>query len=116
MSSEVVLLEDLPAELGSRVKAATAHAQYRHIDRRGRPSQEEEEYEVFALAGDRFVHMVLSLRPEGSVDESTETFLPDQIQRVSVQGERAIIEVIDAAGPRPIAVPLGMATALARSG
>lgn len=116
VSPEVVSLEDLPAELQSRVNAATAHAQYRHIDRRGRPGEEAEEYEVFALAGDRFVHTVLSLRPEGSVDEATETFLPDQILRVGVQGERAIIEVIDAAGQRQIAAPPGMATVLAGSG
>jgi hypothetical protein len=115
MAPEAVPLEDLPSELRSRVRAATAHAQYRHIDRRQRPGEEAEEYEVFAVAGDRFVHMVLALRPEGSVDEATDTFLRDEIVSVGTEGERAVIEVLDAGVERSITAPPEVAAALART-
>jgi hypothetical protein len=113
-SDDVVSLEDLPEELRSRVRAATAHAQHRSIAvrDRGGESGAKEEYEVHALAGDRFVHMVLALRRDGSVEEATETVLRDQILRVAIEGDRGSIEVDDPTGRRSIPVPVGIATAL----
>jgi hypothetical protein len=118
VAPDVVSLEDLPGELRSRVTAATAHAPHRSIavrDRGGEPGAKEE-YEVHALDGDRFVHMVLAVRPDGSVEEATETLLRDQILRVGIEGDRATIEVDDATGRRSIAVPVAIATALEGTG
>jgi hypothetical protein len=114
VAPDVVSLEDLPEELRARVMAATAHAQHRSIAVRdpGGDSGAQEEYEVHALDGDRFVHMVLALRPDGSVEEATETLLRDQILRVGIEGDRATIEVDDATGRRSIAVPVAIATAV----
>jgi HAD superfamily hydrolase (TIGR01509 family) len=104
-----VSLEQLPAELRARVEAATAHAACRVIHRRG-----SERFEVHALAGDRFVHMELALRPSGSVDESTETYLKDQIV-VADDGPPATIEVHDAGGRRILSVPLEVQAAITAS-
>jgi hypothetical protein len=114
MAPDLVSLEDLPEELGSRVTAATAHAQHRSIAvrDRGGESAATEEYEVHALAGDRLVHMVLALRLDGSVEEATETLLRDQILRVAIEDDRATIEVDNPTGCRSIPVPVGIATAL----
>lgn len=107
-----VSLEDLPAELRSRVLAATAHAQYRDIDRREGEQGRDEEYEVYALAGDRFVHMRLALRPDGSVAEATETLLRNQIVNVLTGENQASLEVRDETGLRRVSVPLGFVAAL----
>jgi hypothetical protein len=56
--------------------------------------------------------MVLALRPDGSVEETTETLLRDQILRVAIEGDRATLEVDDPTGRRSIPVPVGTATAL----
>lgn len=79
----VVALEDLPAEVASRVRAATAHARYRRIVRRRPGRGGSLEYRVDALAGDRGVHMVVGLRDDGSVAETTETFLRGKVLRSS---------------------------------
>ena len=107
-----VLLEDLPHELRSRIEAATAHSQRRLLERRPSQQAPEEEYRVYALTSDRVVHMVLSLRPDGSVDEATETFLRGQITRVEIQGDEASLEVMTPDGRRSIAVPAMVATDL----
>ena len=113
MAQDFVDVEDLPPELRSRVAAASAHAQYRVIDR-CRPGDQagSDEYEVYALAGDRVVHMRLSMRPDGSVAEATETFLRQEILRVDMAGEHAAVEVENAGGQRTIPIPMGLAATL----
>jgi hypothetical protein len=101
-------LEELHPELRSRVLAATAHAEHRLITG---PSAEGE-YEVHALIGDRFVHMLLSMHPSGSVNETTETLLRRQILHVAVAGDKGRLEVEDADGRLTIMVPSELARAL----
>jgi hypothetical protein len=109
-----VALETLHPELSSRILAATAHAQPRVIHRReGAAEAGIDEYEVHALAGDRLVQMVLSLRPDGSVAEATETFLlEDEIVDLVIEADHATIEVEGPSGRQAIAVPLELAQAL----
>lgn len=105
-------VDDLPAELRSRVMAATANAQYRLV-RRGAV---ENAYGVYAVAGDRFVVMLLALRPGGSVDEATDTFLLNAIADVQVHGDEATIDVRDGGRDRQIVVPAEIAGALRQAG
>lgn len=113
MTADAVSLEDLPAELRSRVMAATAHAEHRLVLRSpGGEDPPGEGYRIYALTGDRFVHMVLALRPDGSVEETTQTVLRNQILRMVLEDDHATIEVEDAAGRRSITIPIDTATAL----
>ena len=114
MSSELVPLDALHPELRSRVMAATAHARPRVIRRRETLAENvpRDEYEVYALAGDRFVYMVLSLRADGSVGESTRTFLPREIADVTIEDDEATVEVEGPSGRQSIAVPVEVAQAL----
>lgn len=111
---EFVALEALHPELGSRVMAATAHARPRVIRRRAALGEEvlRDEYEVYALAGDRLVCMVLSLRTEGSVAETTRTFLLHEITAITNQDDEAIVEVNGPSGRQSITVPAEVARAL----
>jgi uncharacterized protein (DUF2267 family) len=106
-----VAADELPAELRSRVMAATGNAEIRVIERRRRSGQDAggDDYQVYALAGDRFVHMRLGLRPDGSVDETTETLLPDEIHGVEIEARGAIIRDRT---DRSIAVPDRVAVAV----
>ena len=92
--------------------AATANAQYRLV-RRGAV---ENAYGVYAVAGDRFVVMLLALRPGGSVDEATDTFLLNAIADVQVHGDEATIDVRDGGRDRQIVVPAEIAAALRQAG
>lgn len=105
--------EDLPAELQSRVMAAMANPEIRVIQRHRRAEEpaRQDEYEVYGLAGDRFVHMRLRLRPDGSVDEITETLLLHEIGAVEVATDRAAIRD---RGERSIPVPVEVAVAVAK--
>lgn len=103
-------LDQLPAELRSRVEAATAHASYRMIRQ-----TDTQAFEVYALAGDRVVHMVLGLRPSGSVDEMTETFVRHQVLGVVLSGDQATVHMRDEAGQRSVTVPLALGEVLAGS-
>jgi hypothetical protein len=108
-----VALETLHPELSSRILAATAHAEPRVIHRRESVAEAGiEEYEVHALAGDRVVQMVLSLRPDGSVAETTETFLQGEIADLVIETDHATIEVDGPSGRQAIAVPVELARAL----
>jgi hypothetical protein len=103
----------LHPELSSRVLAATAHADHRTIRRRDSLAEHgTDEYDVYALCGDRFVWMVLSLRPDGSVAEATHTFVDHEITDVAVHGEHGMVDVDSPSGPHRIAVPLDVAEAL----
>jgi hypothetical protein len=88
-----------PCRAAGAGRTATAHAACRVI----RP-REGKRFEAYAPAGDRFVHMDLSLRPSGSVEEATETYLKDQIVVVN-DGPQAAIEVHHADGRRFLSVP-----------
>jgi hypothetical protein len=94
--------------------AATAHAHHRFVGRRPPSDLSGEEYEVYALAGDRFIHMTLSLRADGSVAEATETFLRNEIGDVkSVWLGQGAVEVRgDASDRRWITVPADVALIL----
>ncbi len=63
------------------------------------------------MAGDRFVHMVLALRSDGSVAEETETLLRHQIGEVVLGDHQATIEVHENSGRRRIRVPLAIVPA-----
>ena len=107
-----VALETLHPELSSRILAATAHARPRVIHRRETAEPGADEYEVHALAGDRLVQMVLSLRPDGSVDETTQSFLEDEIADLVVEADRATIEVDGPSGRQSLDIPVELAQAL----
>lgn len=115
-AGSAVPLEELPAELRSRVMAATAHARHRCVERRTRQEGPDGSYEVYAIAGDRFVHMVLAVRPDGSVAEETETLLRHQIVEVALGDDQATLEVHEGTGPRRIPVPLEIVPALTENG
>ena len=103
--------DDLPSELRSRVMAATGNAELRVVERRHRTGEDPDEpgYEVYALAGDRFIHMALGFRSDGSVDEVTDTLLPEQIRGVDIAEGVAIVR--DRTG-RSIPVPASLAVAV----
>jgi hypothetical protein len=112
-----VALETLHPELSSRILAATAHARPLVIRRRENAAEGgTDEYEVHALAGDRVVQMVLSLRPDGSVAETTETFLEDEIADLVIEADHATIEVEGPSGRQAIAIPVELAQALMGKG
>jgi hypothetical protein len=56
--------------------------------------------------------MVLSLRADGSVAETTRTFLPHEIADVTIEKDEATLEVEGPSGRQSIAVPAEAARAL----
>lgn len=108
---ETVPLAKIPAEVRSRVMAATAHARVRWVEQRA-AGENLRGYEVYAVAGDRFVHMVLALRPDESVAEETETVLLSQIVEVVIGDDHVAIEVSDGPGRRRIPVPFALLPAV----
>jgi len=98
--------DDLPAEIHSRVMAATAHAKIRRIEHveGSDPALPQGIWTVDAVSGDRFVHQVLGLRADGSVYEDTRTFLVGEILEVSLDADRATLTVQGAAGQESIRV------------
>jgi|SRR5581483_7481404 len=103
---EILALDALHPALHSRVMAATAHAPIRIVERRRGDTGEE--YEVFAVADDQFVHMSLALHPDGSVAETTHTALRAQMEVVAAGADHATIRIPDDV----IAVPLEIASAI----
>ena len=84
--------DTLPPEIHSRIMAATAHASERVIRQCDPPESDplERSWEVSALAGDRFVHMFLGLRADGSVSEATATFLVADLLDISFDADGAL--------------------------
>ena len=80
--------------------AATAHADDRLIrcSAGSGSGLSEPVWEVDALANDRFVHMVLGLRADGSVSEATRTFLMSEILEISFDGDGSTVEVMGGSG------------------
>ena len=115
MSEETVTLANIPSEVRSRVMAATAHARVRWVEQRA-GEENLQGYEVYAVAGDRFVHMLLALRPDGSVAEETETVLLNEIVEVVIGDDHAAIEVAEGSGRRRIPVPFALLPALGEGG
>jgi hypothetical protein len=109
-----VELETLHPELRSRVMAATAHADIRVIRQRHTAEGDDsgDECTVHAVAGDRLVCMRLGLRADGSVAETTETFLTSEVVAVHVEGDEATIDVEPISGRQSLAVPAEVARAL----
>jgi uncharacterized protein YjbJ (UPF0337 family) len=99
--------DNLPPEIHSRVMAATAHADVRlirHVD--GAASGAEEGvWEVNAVAGDRFVHMLLGLRADGSVSEETRTCLVMDIREITFDADGCTLEVDGPPGTPSMRVP-----------
>ena len=87
---ETARMEALPQELRSRVQAATAHATHRHMRRL--PGQDGPAYAVEAVSGDRVTLMRLSLRPDKSVDESTDTFTTRDIADIDVNASELTVQ------------------------
>ena len=106
MTTKVDLV-DMPAELADRVRAATAHAEYRSIARG------DEAWVVGAVTGDRVVLMELALRPDGSVAERTETFLVSEVGAATVEGTAGTLELVRGGERRKLPVPPGLARRLA---
>ena len=69
---------------------------------------------MHAVAGDRVVCMLLSRRPDGSVAETTETFLTAEITDidVDVEGDETTVEVHPPSGRRSVVVPAQVARVL----
>jgi len=102
--------DNLPPEIHSRIMAATAHADDRLIrcsvgPDGPEPGSPEPVWEVDAVANDRFVHMVLALRADGSVLEATRTFLLSEILEISLDDDGATVEVMGPSGPESIRIP-----------
>jgi uncharacterized protein YjbJ (UPF0337 family) len=99
--------DNLPPEIHSRIMAATAHADVRLIRQSDTPAPDAPDgvWEVNSLAGDRFVHMVLGLRPDGSVSEETRTFLLPEILEISFDTDGATVEVDGPSGPESVRIP-----------
>jgi hypothetical protein len=110
----VVDLETLHPELRSRVMAATAHADIRVVRQchAAEGGDSGDAYTVHAVAGDRLVCMRLGLRADGSVAETTETFLTNEVIAVHVEDDEATIDVEPISGRRSLAVPAEVARAL----
>src|ERR1051326_4027346 len=89
-------LEDLPAAIADRVRAATGHPDFLAVRRAG-------EWVVEALTADRATVMRLQLREDGSVAERTDSFLVHSIESV----ESATDAIVSArVGDRTITVPV----------
>src|SRR3954453_18878788 len=87
--------DHLPPEILSRIMAATAHARERVIRQCDVPASAplEGSWEVSALTGDRFIHMFLGLRGDGSVSEATATYFVADLLDISFDADGALIEV-----------------------
>jgi len=105
---EVVPVERLQPELCSMVMAATADAAARVIE--CRHGEHGDEYEVHAIAGDRFVHMLLTVRPDDSVEETIHSEPLERVQVVATGTERATLRLPDDI----VAIPLEIVAALAK--
>jgi uncharacterized protein YjbJ (UPF0337 family) len=111
--------DDLPADIHSRVMAATAHAairQVRHVDTAD-PALPDGRWVVDALAGDRFVHQTLGLRADGSVFEETATCLIGEILDVAFDADEATVATVTVpgpSGPQSIRVPDSIGRAVDR--
>lgn len=106
--------DDLPPEIHARIMAATAHASVRSIEKLADPEPGSGQgiWEVNAVAGDRFVHMTLGLRGDGSVSEDTHTFLTSEILEVACDSDRATVEVQGPGGRRSISIPASVGRAV----
>jgi hypothetical protein len=109
--------DHLPAEIHSRIMAATAHARIRRVEHHvsSDPPMPQGLWTVDAVAGDRFVHQVLGLREDGSVFEETRTCLLTDVTDVSVDGGGATVTVPGPSGPESIAVSDSIGAALSRT-
>jgi len=105
----------LPAEIHSRIMAATAHARIRQIEHRDEPGPATPDglWTVDAIAGDRFVHQVLGLREDGSVFEETRTCLVADVE-VTVDGGEASVSLSGPSGIESIQIPGSIGAALTR--
>jgi hypothetical protein len=99
--------DDLPAEIHSRVMAATADAKIRRIEHLegSDPALPQGIWTINALCGDRFVHQVLGLRVDGSVCEETRTFLTAEILEISLDPDGATLVVEGPSGRESIRIP-----------
>ena len=109
--------DDLPADIHARIMAATAHAQVRVIKKRTGvdPRCPQGCWDVDAVAGDRFVHMMLGVREDGSVFEETRTFLTSEISDVAFTPAGAsAVAVQGPAGHETLSVPESIGHAIDR--
>jgi uncharacterized protein YjbJ (UPF0337 family) len=108
--------DNLPAEIHSRVMAATAQASTRQIEHfdSADPAMPQGIWTVDAVTGDRFVHQVLGIRQDGSVFEETRTFLTADIREISLDDEGATLAVEGPSGPEELRIPEGIGRALNR--
>jgi hypothetical protein len=109
--------DNLPPEIHSRIMAATAHADARLIrcSTGSAAGGSEPVWEVDALANDRFVHMVLGLRADGSVSEATRTFLVSEILEISIDDDGSTVEVMGRSGPESMRIPASIGRVLSHA-
>lgn len=112
MNPPPLSVEDLHPELRSRVLAAGGNAEHRAIERLEREGAPEQ-YAVLSLSGEQLALMELSLRPDGSVQEHTETFLVGDT-RLLPDTDTPTIEVESAGTVRRLALPPSLGEALSR--
>jgi hypothetical protein len=108
--------DDLPAEIHSRVMAATGQATTRRIEHldSSDPGLPRGTWTVDAVTGDRFVHQVLGLRQDGSVSEETRTFLTADILEISLDDDGATLVVGGPSGPEELRIPQSIGEVLNR--
>lgn len=92
MVMDKVRAEALPDELRSRVMAATAHASHRHIRRLESGDEAGAAYAVEAVSGDRVTLMRVSLRHDGSVDETTDTFTARDVADLDMDASQITVQ------------------------
>lgn len=111
---EPVPINDLPEDLRSRVRAATGEPEYRMVYELPAESGGSTEYLVEAITGDRVTVMRLSLRPDGAVNETTDSFPAREIVHVANEAQEAELIVQTQEGRRSLAVQPDTAAAVAQ--
>ena len=108
-----VSIAELPDELSSRVLAATGEPGHLVIHRGGgQPDEADEHYLVEAITGDRVSVMRLSFRSDGSVSETTDSFLVGEVFAVITHQDRAELGVGSLRDQRTVPVTPETATAV----
>jgi hypothetical protein len=103
-------LDDVPAAVADRIRAATGEPQYLAIRRAG-------EWVIEALTGDRVIVMRLDVQDDGSVREQTDTFLVQRIDRIDATAEATVtVETSERAFTVPISSEFARMLVSARRG
>lgn len=98
----IVDIDTLPDEIRSRVLASTGNATHRLVQRTDGPEDAPAAYAIEAVSGDRVTLTRLSLRPDGSVDENTDSFTVHDVVEIDDAADELTVRA--PSGPRVFAV------------